>query len=232
VNKLHQELLRELKKLPRKSSGHLDINRYLGSPRKYYGTATPDRRKMMKEWFLKHENLKFGEFQGLLASLYKGDFIEERFLAGAILGHYHDLRVNLAPRKLTAWFSGLIGWAEIDTQIAFSGNEMLVNWSIWKKLLGEFSKSKNISLRRASLVLLVKPVRDSLDKRFVRLAFSNINRLKHERNILITKAVSWLLRDMIKNHKNEVRKYLKENRDSLPAIAVRETTRKLETGRK
>ena len=64
------------------------------------------------------------------------------------------------------------------------------------------------------------------------MAIQNIENIKHEKDILITKAISWLLREMTKNHKRLTGNYLKQNKDSLPGIAVRETTRKLETGRK
>jgi len=49
---------------------------------------------------------------------------------------------------------------------------------------------------------------------------------------MITKAISWILRAMITYHKDDVRSYLKENLATLPKIAIREVTRKLETGRK
>lgn len=53
-----------------------------------------------------------------------------------------------------------------------------------------------------------------------------------EKHVMITKAISWLLRSLIKYHKNEVTVYLKKNSLTLPKIAVREVRRKLETGKK
>jgi 3-methyladenine DNA glycosylase AlkD len=50
--------------------------------------------------------------------------------------------------------------------------------------------------------------------------------------ILITKAVSWLLRNLVKHYRTEVEAYLRSNEGRLPAIAVRETFNKLKTGRK
>jgi 3-methyladenine DNA glycosylase AlkD len=90
----------------------------------------------------------------------------------------------------------------------------------------------NVHKRRASLVLLTKPVRDSENKRLADLAFANIDRLKNERSILVTKAISWLLRDLIRHHRERVETYLFENSDCLPKIAIRETRRKLLTGKK
>jgi 3-methyladenine DNA glycosylase AlkD len=86
--------------------------------------------------------------------------------------------------------------------------------------------------RRASLVLLTRPLRESDDPRLARLAFAIIGRLKHEKDILVTKAVSWLLRALIKYHRREVEAYLEDNMDTLPKIAVRETRNKLQSGRK
>ena len=82
------------------------------------------------------------------------------------------------------------------------------------------------------MVLLTGPVRNSEDKRLSELAFGNIDELKHEKNILITKAISWLLRDLIKHHREEVERYIEQNRATLPRIAVRETVNKLKSGRK
>jgi 3-methyladenine DNA glycosylase AlkD len=68
------------------------------------------------------------------------------------------------------------------------------------------------------------------DGRLSALALQVIDTLKHEKEILITKAISWLLRSMIKNHKDLVSEYLKNERESLPKIALRETLVKIKTG--
>ena len=78
--------------------------------------------------------------------------------------------------------------------------------------------------------MLTKPLRESADLRLARLAFANIGKLKSDKDILITSAVSWLLRALIKNHRQEVEDYLKDNSDSLPKIALRETRNKLKSG--
>ena len=96
----------------------------------------------------------------------------------------------------------------------------------------KFSVDKNINKRRASMVLLTKPLRESDDPRLAKLAFEQVEKLKGENEILITKAVSWLLRALVKFHKTEVAKYLEINKESLPKSAYREAKAKVETGRK
>ena len=81
-------------------------------------------------------------------------------------------------------------------------------------------------------MLLTRPTRTSSDPRYRDLAFEVIERLKSERPILITKAVSWLLRSMAVRHGLAVAAYLDAQAASLPAIAVRETRTKLRTGTK
>jgi 3-methyladenine DNA glycosylase AlkD len=64
------------------------------------------------------------------------------------------------------------------------------------------------------------------------VAFQIINRLKEEKPILITKAISWLLRSMVKLYKPEIEQFVNEQEESLPKIAVRETRVVLLTGKK
>ena len=68
--------------------------------------------------------------------------------------------------------------------------------------------------------------------RFRDLGFEVIEQLKSERPILITKAVSWLLRSMAGRHGAAVAAYLDAEAATLPAVAVRETRTKLKTGTK
>jgi 3-methyladenine DNA glycosylase AlkD len=49
---------------------------------------------------------------------------------------------------------------------------------------------------------------------------------------MITKAVSWMLRDLSKKHPDRVAAYLEGNRDLLAGHVVREVDNKLKTGLK
>ena len=79
---------------------------------------------------------------------------------------------------------------------------------------------------------LTTATRSSGDPRLNTLAFETLEALKSERPILITKAVSWLLRSMAERDPEPVANHLDQHAASLPAIAVRETRRKIATGRK
>ena len=114
----------------------------------------------------------------------------------------------------------------------FTADEILANWPAWEPLIRGLSRDRNINKRRAALVFLTVPVRYSDDQRLSELGFEVIRALQPEREIIITKAVSWLLRSMVRYHERAVSAYLKKNQSSLPAVAVRETKRKIAMGRK
>lgn len=213
---------------------NFSLAKYLGTPRKIHAITTPQTRQLVRRFKKANPSLSQKELVEVVSSLYAGETFTERSIASLLLEAYPKLRIGLDVRHLDAWLSQLTGWAEIDglCQSTFSATEVLANWENWKILLKEFNKSNEISKRRASLVLLRKPVSQSTDPRLSDLAFANIDRLRSERDILITKAISWLLRSLITLHKPLVEAYLTEHAAELPPIAVRETRNKLLTGKK
>ena len=143
-------------------------------------------------------------------------------------------RRGIGPAEVDRWLDRLVGWAEVDSlcQSVFGAGELLSDWPAWQGLIRRLARDANINKRRAALVLLTRPVRQSDDGRLSALAFESIETLKAERAIIVAKAVSWLLRSLTERHASEVRRYVDAQAASLPAVAVRETRRKLETGRK
>ena len=235
MNKYHQEILLNIKQEAKQNPNNSKhTNSYSGTKSYSYPLSNQQKRNIVKQWFKKHPGLEVEEIIGLLDSLYKGKSYDEKTIAGMTIDNLKKLKTQIKPEYLNRWLNNLQGWSEVDSlcQSKFSADELLFNWSEWQKLIKKLSKDKNINKRRASLVLLTKPVRDQRNLEFSRLAFENINNLKQEKEILITKAISWLLRDMIKNYRQEVKDFLVLNKDSLPKIAIREVNTKLATGKK
>lgn len=231
----HEELLAQLKACAAGAGpAWAGLGHYLGTSKACYPLKAAERGAIARAFLAGHPDLSLDEYVGLIGSLCRGESFDEVALAGALLDRLPRLRKQVDPRLLEEWLGGLEGWAEVDSicQAHFSGAEVLARWGEWQPLLARLAASANIHKRRASLVLLTRPVRDSADERLAAQAFANIDRLKGERHILITKAVSWLLRELVKHHRERVARYLQENEASLPSIAVRETRKKMLTGRK
>ncbi|MCL5784330.1 MAG: DNA alkylation repair protein [Patescibacteria group bacterium] len=237
MDKYHQEILEEIQKIAAKNpqnDARFNPQKYMGTSRTIYNITNPQTREIVKNWLRKHPNISLDELLTILDSLFKGQSHNERSLGGKFLEYLPKLRYRVDPSYIDKWLTGAQGWDEVDSlcQSSFSAQDILDNWQSWEKLFQKLVSDPDVHKRRASLVLLAKPVRESNDPRLEIIAFANIDKLKGEKDILITKAISWLLRDLIYNHRKEVASYLDKNSDVLPKIAIRETRRKLLTGRK
>ena len=236
IKKLHQQILVDLNKLPGKSDRNESqwLQHYLGTLRPVHGVKTADLRTCLRQ-FSKSNPLTVDELVDLLDLLYsKAKTVEEIMFAAGLIGLYPKLIPQIPLKKFEYWLTFCHGWVEVDTLCSspVTAEIMLANFTGWSKLLQKLSVSKNINQRRASLVFLCLPLRQSADPRLSRLSLELVEKLKWEKDILITKAVSWVLRSMVKNYSSLVGDYLDHQGQTLPKIALRETRRKLETGRK
>lgn len=234
MNVFHRELLEFLRANATTIRRAQYTKEYRGTAHPSYNIRVPVVRVFVKKWAAKHRNILFVEFEDLIVSLNSGQTHDEKNLVGLLLGYYPKLRKQLEPAFIMQLLNGREGWAEVDNvcQSNFSAEELLGKWNEWERVLRQLVKSREVIKQRASLVLLTGPVGESDDRRLADVAFESIEQIKHEKDILITKAISWLLRDLIKNHRKRVEEYLSQHKATLPAIAIRETINKLRTGKK
>lgn len=234
MNPHHQEILAQIEANSGKPTQHTFLDSYLGNNHPRYAISSPVLRSIAKVWCQSHRQLPAKDFQKVLDSLIKGKSATEKCMAGILLDACTADQRKFDPACFDAWLEHLMGWAEIDTLCTgkYSATEIPANWKFWQKELSRFSKSKNINKRRASLVLLCSTLRNQADEKFVTQALQNVSRLSHEKEILITKAISWVLRSGVKHNKKIVSAYVARNKAALPAIAVRETSAVLKTGTK
>ena len=209
------------------------VQKYLGSNKPTLCVRSANIKSLAKDVLKEISTPQ--EFTKTISALYKNaKTYEEMALSASIFNTGLKFRNEFDISLLDGWLNYTVGWAEVDSlcQSAFDGSTMLKDWKIWQLLLDKFSISQNIHKRRASLVLLCKPLRTSSDVQLLTFTLKLVDRLKNEKHILITKAVSWVLRCLVKYHPKELSKYLLENKGTLPAIAYREACRKLTTGKK
>lgn len=224
-------MIRERSGTPTK---HTFLNSYLGNEHPRYPINAPTLRQIAKAWMRSHRDLSSKAFEELLTSLIEGESSTEKMMACIMMDYATETQRSFNPEMFDHWLDHLIGWAEVDSVCTgqYTVYQIPGDWKRWKKIISKFAGSENIQKRRASLVLLCSPLRHCHDEAIALAALKNVSKLKHEKEVLITKAISWLLRSMVKNYKKLVADYIKENKDSLPSIAVRETLTVLETGKK
>lgn len=234
MNSHHRDLLALIQENSGAATQHTFLDSYLGNSHPRYPINAPTLRLIAREWSRDHKKMDAADFQKTLTSLIHGESATEKTMAGMLLDLSTSGQRKFDPVCFEEWLDHLIGWAEVDTVCTgdYTITAIPENFSSWKKILVRLSKSKNINKRRASIAFLCSPLRRVKDGRLADLALENVDRLKHEKEILITKAISWVLRSMVTHYRGLLEAYLKENQMHLPPVAVRETLTKLKTGKK
>jgi 3-methyladenine DNA glycosylase AlkD len=234
MNVHHDSILNDIKKQSGTPTSHTFLDGYLGNTNPRYSINAPKLRAIAKNWAASNRSLSAAEFRDVLDHLIKGPSSTEKIMAGIVMDYATIDQVDFDPKNFDEWLEYLHGWAEVDAVCTgnFTIRALPQQWKNWQRLLKRLAKSDNINKRRASLVFLCSPIRHNQNSEIRDTAFSIIHLLSPEKDILITKAISWLLRSMIKQHKSAVKEYIKINGERLPAIALRETLVKLNTGTK
>ena len=230
----HLQILQEIKEKARKPTKHTFLDNYLGNQHPRFAIGAAELRGIAKEWIKANAGLPAERFAEVLSDLIHGASSTEKWMAGILLDYSKKEQREFDPRLFDEWLEHLEGWAEIDAVCTskYTRTEIVGQWTKWKPLLIKFSKSKNISKQRASIVFFCSPLSQFENKDLSEIALQNVDRLKSEKSVLITKAISWVLRSMIKYNRARVEEFLKIKGSALPKIALRETLVKLETGRK
>lgn len=233
MSKSHKEILALIQKAPKKyAMQRKKFQAYHGTPHFYHGLDVATQRNIAKKWLGSKPDLSFKEWLEVMSTLNRGISYEGKVIGMHLLKIAHHHKKHLHPKVIEQWLDHLVGWAEVDSlcQFTFGAEDLFFNWKEWVALLKRLARSTNPNKKRASLVLLTKPMRDSNDERLKILAIQVIDRVKKETDPLLTKAISWLLREMTKHHKPIVQMYLRAN--VLPSFVVREVVRKIQTGRR
>lgn len=235
MNALQEELLNHIKEKSGKPTQHTALDNYLGNTHFRYQISIPVLRSIGKTWMKENaDELSLKAFTSLLTGLTAAPSATEKTMAGILLDYAPASLRQFDPKLFGKWLGPLQGWAEVDALCTgvYTSTEIANHLPEWKKVLLALSKSKQIEKRRASLVLLVSPLLKTRHEHLLKIALQNINLLKSEKEVMITKAISWLLRSAIKFHKAEIAEFIQAQEETLPRIAVRETLVKLKTGKK
>ena len=233
-NPHHRQIVNLIKENSGKGTQHTALDSYLGNTHFRYPISVPVLRKIASDWMKAHHDLTAKEIATLLTALIEGESGTEKNMAGIILDNTTTDQRKFDPKLFDKWLDHLEGGAEVDS--IFTGKYHLTEiegqWRKWKPLLLKFAKSKNINKRRAAIVSFCSPLSRIQNDEVAGTALQIVDQLKGEKAILITKAISWVLRSMERHNRKMLEAYLKENMDTLPKVAVRETLVKLKTGKK
>ena len=189
-------------------------------------------RSTAKEGAAAHKQVTFDDLVALVDSLWNGESREERMLFTYLLEHYKRLIPDLTRAHFERWRRGLGNWEMTDGLGWVLAFWLLGDPGTRLDYLGELIADEDVWSRRLALVATTPINRGHTGFTIPDLTLELVDRVKEERRPMITKAVSWALREMTKSHPDRVAAYLEENREVLAAHVVREVNNKLRTGLK
>lgn len=195
------------------------------------GVRVPILRKIAKNWLKKNKDVSDKDFLDLLQTLWKQPIYELRSLTQELLMANKKFLKQFDWKVGESWLNDVNNWAHCDvlsTQIL----GFLVLWDkSHLKSLKSYLKKPGKWHRRAAIVSLIQLIRKKEISPGEVLKM--IDQIKKDQDPMIQKAISWVLREMIRaGYKKEVEKYLHQNQTKFATYVVREVTNKLKTGLK
>ena len=200
---------------------------------KVYGLRVPQLRDIARAWQRARNQIICEDLMALVEALWDGRSREERLLVIYLLGHYKRCIPGLTWAHFEPWCQDLDNWEIADGL----GQWVLALWLLEDPKarlahLRNLITDEDVWSRRLALVATTPINRGHTGFTIPDLTLELVDRVKEERHPMITKAVSWALREMTKSHPDRVVVYLEENREVLAAHIVREVNNKLRTGLK
>jgi 3-methyladenine DNA glycosylase AlkD len=198
----------------------------LKTPRRVLGTRVPKLRAIAKRWERQNVDSSAIDRRKLVLALWTAPTREEQILALSILA---TLGPSTEWRDFALLRSGLDSWEPTDHLAHLVADFIERDPAGREDHVADLAASDHLWTIRLGVVTLSQLNRRGLGKH---LTADIIDQVRHHRDPMITKAVSWALREYAARWPGPARSYLRARSDELPAIAVRETRNKLETGRK
>lgn len=189
---------------------------YLGSPVPVLGVRVPRLRAMVSAFRKAHRDLKVGDLNRLVSSLWEGSTFEEKALAISLLDAYSSILAEASWKILDRWAGESTGWGLCDwlglgpiAKVAHSQPERIREIVRW-------TKSKNPWRRRIAVYAMRDFVfADELDR-----PFQVFERLLYDDEFWVQRAVGTWLRECWKKDRTRTEAFLREHVVGLPAVTI------------
>lgn len=196
-----------------------------------YGVRVPQLRAIAKGWCQVHPEIERADLLSIIEALWAGQSREEQALALELLRRHPHQIPALHWNHFDRWRQHLDGWELTDALgVHIFGRWMLADPIDRLPYLQLLIHEDDLWSRRLAIVSTVWLNRSQKDLSFPSLTLDLLDRVKVEREPMITKAISWALRELTKKHPDRVADYVDANDGVLAAHVLREVRNKLRTG--
>ncbi|MFX1504015.1 MAG: DNA alkylation repair protein [Promethearchaeota archaeon] len=194
-----------------------------------YGHKISDIEKITKTVYRKYQ-CSYNDALIICKNLVSSNVLEEKFSGIFFLNHFkssfNQATIDIFEQQLSKYCDT---WAFCDSTCIrvigpFLGKKN--NQQLAKITIEKWSKSENLWVRRASMVILLKiiMIKKEFDKDYV---FNLVDKMLKYTDDYIQKGIGWLLKTCSKYNPDVIFNYLIINNDKLPRLILRYASEKL-----
>jgi len=199
--------------------GKLGFQRFFKEEVKCYGLKSSEVGKINKKyWQQISEESKDSIFK-LCEKLFSSDYSEEAFIASSFSFKLVNKFEKADFKIFERWVDNYINnWAKCDGFCTVSVGFFLKKYPDYIKELKSWAKSKNIWVKRASVVSLIPLARRGENLKDV---FELSKTLLLDPSDMVQKGYGWLLKEASRKHQKEVFNFVLENKKIMPRTSLR-----------
>lgn len=199
--------------------------RYLKSPFKFFGVSLPLTDKIAKEFRKTNSDASQKYILELAQRLWDSEYHDEKRLGLRILQSYPEyLDLSVMP-ILEKMLMQSPTWDLVDDISIHLIGTVLEKDKKAYGYLKKWSGSENFWMRRASLISQILLFRYNMGDK--KLFFRFAEKMLHEKEFFIRKAVGWSIREMSKADPEGAFQFLMEIRDNAAGLTLREGAKRL-----
>jgi 3-methyladenine DNA glycosylase AlkD len=197
------------------------------------GSTTEELRRVRREYSRQLENAEPRAVVQLAERLLRVPRRDGRFLAYELIHHHRVALSRLNAKQLERLGRGIASWGAVDCFAVYLAGPAWRERQVPNSLIHSWARARDRWWRRAALVSTVplnSKSRGGTGEPERTLEVCRL--LERDRDPMVTKALSWALRELAKRDPRAVREYIVKRKEVLPALVVREVKNKLNTGLK
>jgi len=197
------------------------------------GSTTEELRRVRREYSRQLKNAEPHMVIELAERLLRVPRMDCRFVAYELIHHHPGALSRLNAKQLERLGRGMASWSAVDCFAVYLAGPVWRERQVPKRLIHGWARATDRWWRRAALVSTVPLNNKSRGGTGeARRTLEVCRLLEHDRDPMVTKALSWALRELAKRDSRAVRAYIAKREQVLPALVLREVKNKLRTGLK
>ena len=197
---------------------------YAKSPLPFYGVQSAGQTEVWQIVHAQYPSLDWDSYTSVVQTVwFEAKHHEEKYLALRILNGYPKHRISRAIDLYETLLESCWNWDLVDGIAGGSVGRLLLKDKSLESYLVKWSNSENFWMRRSAIIGQLK-LRGQTN---AELLFGFCEKMAHEKEFFIRKAIGWALREYAKTNPNAVKHFVENMGEKLSGLSRREALKHL-----